>query len=497
MLAPIALYPDPLLSQILMASTYPLEVVEAARWSRANPNLGGDQAVRAVERKDWDPSVKSLVAFPQILTMMDQKLEWTERLGDAFLDQQPEVMDTVQRLRQRAYAAGNLRSNDHIRVTPQAQFIVVEPAHPRIVYVPYYDPMIVYGPWWWPAYPPVYWAPWPGYYVRPGVTVSFLWGSGTGISTGFFFGAFDWHRHHARVVRVNNYYYNRTVIVNHQTNAPHVTRNVNAAPGVWRHDPDHRRGVPYREASLRHQFGRTGASPQGGRDFRGRDGVAAGGSQTARPDARGGDARAGTDANTHQDTRSQDNNRSSDARRGAAHRPDARVNSRRDDQRTAVSRPEARSEDNHRSDPLNSSGSRPAARVIDRRDAPRSSNAGAEIKFNNRPDVRNGRVSRPDARANNQPDAPGIPSSRPEAGGRHPMVERQPNTFEGAGHGTDARNSGSRGRFSSAFMASDQKSSSAPRPPADASIPRSSGHGHGAKPSDDARNDGKKEHRRK
>ena len=163
MLAPIALYPDPLLSQILMASTYPLEVVEASRWSRAHPNLQGDQAVRAAEREDWDPSVKSLVAFPQIITMMDQKLEWTERLGDAFLAQQPEVMGTVQRLRQKAYAAGNLRSNDQLRVVPQGQIIVVEPANPRVVYVPYYDPMIVYGPWWWPAYRPVYWAPWPGY----------------------------------------------------------------------------------------------------------------------------------------------------------------------------------------------------------------------------------------------------------------------------------------------------------------------------------------------
>ncbi len=103
MLAPIALYPDPLLSQILMASTYPLEVVEAARWSRAHSGLRGDRAVRAAADQDWDPSVKSLVAFPQILAMMDQRLEWTERLGDAFLAQEPAVMDSVQVLRQRAY----------------------------------------------------------------------------------------------------------------------------------------------------------------------------------------------------------------------------------------------------------------------------------------------------------------------------------------------------------------------------------------------------------
>src|SRR5947199_904119 len=113
MLAPIALYPDSLLTQILMASTYPLEVVEAARWSRANPSLKGDQAVQAVTQNSWDPSVKSLVAFPQILQMMDEKLDWTERLGDAFLAQQTQVMDTVQNLRQKAYEAGNLTSTDY------------------------------------------------------------------------------------------------------------------------------------------------------------------------------------------------------------------------------------------------------------------------------------------------------------------------------------------------------------------------------------------------
>src|SRR5437667_4240876 len=121
MLAPVALYPDSLLSQILMASTYPLEIVEAARWSKANPNLKGDQAVQAVAQNTWDPSVKSLVAFPQILMMMDDKLNWTERLGDAFLAQQQQVMDTVQNLRQKASAAGNLTSNDQIRVDQQGQ----------------------------------------------------------------------------------------------------------------------------------------------------------------------------------------------------------------------------------------------------------------------------------------------------------------------------------------------------------------------------------------
>jgi hypothetical protein len=256
MLAPIALYPDSLLSQILMASTYPLEVVEAARWSRANPNLKGDQAVQAVAQNPWDPSVKSLVAFPQILQMMDEKLDWTERLGDAFLAQQAQVMDTVQNLRQKAYAAGNLKSTDQVRVDQEGQTIVVEPTRPDVIYVPYYDPLVVYGPWWWPAYPPVYWAPWPGYFVGPRFAVSFTWGVGIPVGVGFFFGAFDWPHRHVTVVNVNNFYF-KTVNVNRLT--------------VWQHDPVHRRGVFYRDVSLRQQFPRMSASPEARHFFRGRE----------------------------------------------------------------------------------------------------------------------------------------------------------------------------------------------------------------------------------
>src|SRR5262249_9534850 len=155
-LAPIALYPDSLLSQILMAATYPAEVAEAARWSRSHPGLDGDRAVQEVEYIDWDPSVKSLVAFPQILDMMDEKLDWTQRVGDAFLAQEADVMDTVQDLRDRAYEAGNLRSNEYVRVVSQERVIVLETVNPRVVYVPYYDPLVVYGSWWWPAHPPVH-----------------------------------------------------------------------------------------------------------------------------------------------------------------------------------------------------------------------------------------------------------------------------------------------------------------------------------------------------
>ena len=220
MLAPIALYPDPLLSQLLMAATFPMEVVEAARWSRAHPGVEGDAAVRMVQDYEWDPSVKSLVAFPQVLTRMDENLEWTQKLGEAFIVQEPVVMEAVQDLRRRAHASGRLASDDRVRIVEQPEAIAIEPANPEYVYVPYYDPRVVYGSWWWPAYPPYYWAPWPGY-VR-GYYPGYWWGAPIGISVGFFFGGFDWHRRHAYVHRVDNYYVR-----------PYATRYGSVTPGRW------------------------------------------------------------------------------------------------------------------------------------------------------------------------------------------------------------------------------------------------------------------------
>ncbi|HEY6094159.1 MAG TPA: DUF3300 domain-containing protein [Gallionellaceae bacterium] len=262
MLAPIALYPDALLSQILMASTYPLEVVEAARWSRANPGVVRENAVKAVQQEDWDPSVKSLVAFPQILQMMDEKLEWTERMGDAFLAQETQVTTTIQNLRHKAYDAGNLSSNEQVRVERQGQTIVIVPASPDVIYVPYYDPVVVYGSWWWPDYPPIYWAPWPGYYYAPRYAPGFAWGFGITIGAGFFFGAFDWPHYRVHVVNViPTYYYGPRRHDGHGL----------PKPGIWQHDPDHRRGVPYRDLSLRQHYGRSTAAPETRRDYRGYD----------------------------------------------------------------------------------------------------------------------------------------------------------------------------------------------------------------------------------
>lgn len=172
LLAPIALYPDSLLAQILMASTYPLEVVQAARWSKANPKLSGDEAVKKVGNESWDVSVMSLVAFPNVLEMMDEKLDWTQKLGNAFLAQQKDVMASIQRLRSRARSSGNLESNQQQVVRTEAQSIIIEPAQPQTIYVPTYNPTVVYGAWPYPACPPYYY---------PGVVA---WYPGAGLAYG-------------------------------------------------------------------------------------------------------------------------------------------------------------------------------------------------------------------------------------------------------------------------------------------------------------------------
>ena len=236
MLAPVALYPDPLLAQILMAATYPVEVVQAARWSRSNAYLAGEDAVRAVEPMDWDASVKSLVAFPRILERMDDQLDWTERLGDALIAQESQVMDTIQDLRRRADAAGNLVPGEEMQIVRDGGYIGIEPASPQVVYVPYYDPFIVYGTWWWPAHRPVHWAPWPGYHVRKAYAPRYVWGTATVFRTQAFFASFVWPQRHLIVVHpqpVNVIVHRRAGVI-HSTPAPH------AKPVRWNHDPRRR-----------------------------------------------------------------------------------------------------------------------------------------------------------------------------------------------------------------------------------------------------------------
>ncbi|MEO8005893.1 MAG: DUF3300 domain-containing protein, partial [Betaproteobacteria bacterium] len=458
MLAPIALYPDALLSQILMASTYPIEVVQAARWSKANPGIGGDQAVRTVEQQPWDPSVKSLVAFPNVLSMMDEKLDWMERLGDAFLSQEQAVMGTVQQLRQKAQAAGNLQSNNNIVVQPQGQTIVIEQANPQIVYVPYYDPTIVYGPWWYPAYPPVFWRPWPGYYARPGFGPGFFWGSGITISTGFFFGRVDWPRRNVTVVNVNNYYYR----------APPPRPNF--PPGAWVHDPAHRRGVPYRDPEVRREFGgpRVDGRPESRRDFRGNPlgatGPGARPSAVNRPQVREAPERVAprpnnpAPANREQPDRGErrDSNVQAPPRVPAApvNRPDAR------EVPQANNPAPANREQPGRGEQRDSAGQAPPrvpAAPVNRPNAPEGPQSNAPAPPN-RPNVTQGAP-----RA-----APAQPARVAPA---RPPTESRPQVFDGVGQGAKVRDSSARGRASFERM-SPSNPGAAARPQAPAAAPR-------------------------
>jgi hypothetical protein len=243
MLAPIALYPDALLSHVLMAATYPDEVEEAATWLRARPGLSGDAAVRTSEDQDWEPAVRSLLAFPMVLETLASHMRWTEDVGNAFLSQREEVVDTIQALRRRAYEAGTLRSNEAVRVIATGTGIVIEQASPSTVYVPHYDPRIAYGGWWWPARPPMHWPRWHGYYDPLPRGHHLTWGPGIHISSGFFFGGFVWPRREVRVVHVHPYYYPRRVVVERHVVAGRgpVVVHRDAAPGVWRHQDWRRR----------------------------------------------------------------------------------------------------------------------------------------------------------------------------------------------------------------------------------------------------------------
>ena len=212
--APIALYPDSLVAQILAASTFPEQVVEADRWVQAHPDLKGDALAQAVDQQPWDPSVKALAAFPSVLGNMDKNLSWTSPLGDAYYNQQQDVMDAVQVMRQRAQEAGNLTSTPQQTVTTQDSTIIIEPAEPDIVYVPAYDPWLVYGG-------PI--VAWPGWYPYPGIWyggpyLSFGVGFGIGFYGGYGWGwhhwGSDWHHRsvtydHDRYHSRSNTFYNR------------------------------------------------------------------------------------------------------------------------------------------------------------------------------------------------------------------------------------------------------------------------------------------------
>ena len=257
MLAPIALYPDALLSQLLMASTYPLEIVEAARWRKANPNLKDKALEDALQKQSWDASVKSLTAFPDVLSRMNEDLAWTQKLGDAFLGQQKQLLDAVQVLRNKAQTAGNLKSNEQQTVKTETQeskqVIIIEPANPEVVYVPTYQPTVVYGGWGYPSYPPYYPPYW--YPVATPFVSGFFWGVGIA-AAGALWGNVGWGRGDVdiNVNRYNNF--NRTNISNKN----------------WDHKVEHRGSVPYRDNASRDKYASRDRQAAQARDqFRGRD----------------------------------------------------------------------------------------------------------------------------------------------------------------------------------------------------------------------------------
>lgn len=276
MLAPLALYPDALLAQVLMAATYPGDVADAVAWSKAHPDSSGDVAVRAVAEQPWDPSVQSLVAFPAALAALGQDPTWVQRVGDAFLAQPDAVMDSVQRLRRKAQAAGHLESNEQQRVTVQPaapapapadstvvvqqpaapSTIIIEPAQPQVVYVPSYNPNVVYGTWPYPS-PPAYYPPPPGYYFGSALATGLGFAAGVAIIDSLW-GDCDWDNDDIDI-DVDRY------------NNINSNRQINANQNNWQHNAINRDGVPYRDRASREQYGQRLPGSEQRDAFRGRD----------------------------------------------------------------------------------------------------------------------------------------------------------------------------------------------------------------------------------
>jgi hypothetical protein len=323
LLAPIALYPDSVVAQILMASTYPLEVVEANRWVQKNKSMKPEALAAEAKKQPWDQSVQGLTALPDVLKMMDEKLDWTQKVGDAFLAQQKEVMDMVQELRAKAKAEGNLKSDEHMKVTTatepaataetKTEVIVIESASPEVIYVPTYNPVTVYGSWGYPAYPPYYYPPPMGY---PGS--GFWWGVGVGVSIGIWGGAWDNHCDwHGGDIDINTGDINigsgnrGDVGSGNRGDRGSASASANSKGGgqKFSHNPDHRKGVSYRDSGTAQKYNRPSSSSAGSRDaYRGRSGTGSGatagtrdlsggsrpGASTGARDLSGGGAGAGS-----------------------------------------------------------------------------------------------------------------------------------------------------------------------------------------------------------
>lgn len=248
LVAPIALYPDPLLAQVLAACTYPLEIVQLQQWLARHPDLKGEALTAAVEKEQWDPAVQGLAALPDVVKRLGDDIKWTTDLGNAFLAQQSDVMDAVQRMRKKASDQGNLKTTEQQKVTTQVvqtkEVIVIQQANPQVVYVPIYNPVVVYGPPIYP-YPPIYYPP-PGYWG--GVAIGF----GIGIAMGACcYGGWGygprWGYGGNVYINVNNRY------VNHYNRY----NNYNRYGGNWNHNPAHRGGTPYADRNTANRFGGT------------------------------------------------------------------------------------------------------------------------------------------------------------------------------------------------------------------------------------------------
>ena len=261
LVAPIALYPDPLLAQVLAASTYPLELIQLQQWLSKNPNLKDKALTEAVQKQPWDPSVQAMAALPDVVKRLTDDIQWTTDLGNAVLAQQSDVMDAVQRMRGKAQEKGNLKSTEQqkveTKVVESKQVIVIEQASPEVVYVPSYNPTVVYGPPPYP-YPPVTYPP-PGYYAA-GAAISFGVGMmvGAAMSGGWGWGC-GWGGNNDINVNVNNNFNRNTNISGgNRTNVSGGNRaNVGSGNKGWQHNPQHRGGTPYSNRSTASKYGGT------------------------------------------------------------------------------------------------------------------------------------------------------------------------------------------------------------------------------------------------
>jgi hypothetical protein len=254
LVAPIALYPDALLAQTLAASTYPLEIVQLQQWLGRNKGLKDKALVDAVAKQPWDPVVQSMAAFPDVVKRLGDEIKWTADLGNAFLAQQADVMNAVQRMRKKAHDKGTLKSSEQQKVETQViekkEVIVIESASPDVIYVPSYDPVIVYGPAYYP-YPPIYYPYYP--YYPGGMFVSFGFGVMMGAFWGGMWGGCGWGGSNININVNNNF--NR-VNHNNRGNAG-GNRGQGAGGGNWKHNPQHRGGTPYGDRATANKFGGT------------------------------------------------------------------------------------------------------------------------------------------------------------------------------------------------------------------------------------------------